>query len=63
MINFYQTEITCPSCGHHTEVTLDSSNGDQDFYEDCHQCCNPIHIQLHANELTNKLEVNVFSDD
>ncbi|WP_434339686.1 CPXCG motif-containing cysteine-rich protein [Motilimonas cestriensis] len=63
MINFYEASITCPICGNHTDVSLDASNGDQDFYEDCRQCCHPIHIHLHANELTNRLEVIVNSDD
>lgn len=63
MINFYEATITCPHCASHTDVALDASNGDQDFYEDCSQCCHPIHIKLHRNELTNKLEVSVNSDE
>ena len=63
MINYYEASISCPVCGKLTDVSLDASNGDQDFYEDCSQCCHPIHIKLHANEMTIHLEVMVNSDD
>ena len=44
-------------------VVLDPSNGDQDYYEDCSNCCNNIHLNLHINELQRKLELNVSTDN
>lgn len=58
-----QTDIQCPHCGHRLHIELDHSNGDQDYYEDCANCCNPIHIQLHIDEVNKHIQVNVSSDD
>ena len=58
-----QTTISCPHCGHHMHIALDYSNGDQDYYEDCPNCCNPVHLNLHLDEIRKKLDVNVMSDD
>ena len=55
--------IVCPNCGHHMHVILDASNGDQDYYEDCTNCCHSIHLNLHINELHSKLELNVSTDN
>ncbi|WP_438863820.1 CPXCG motif-containing cysteine-rich protein [Neptunicella sp.] len=55
--------IECPHCGHKMHIDLDYSNGDQDYFEDCTNCCNPIHLNLHINELRHTLELNISSDD
>ena len=63
MKSLYQKRISCPHCGHHIFVSLDASNGDQDMYEDCAACCNPIHLNMHIDYAHNKLELHVDSDD
>ncbi|CAM2898838.1 MULTISPECIES: CPXCG motif-containing cysteine-rich protein [Vibrio] len=63
MKNFIQKSILCPHCGHHVPVTLDSSNGSQEFYDDCPACCNPIHINLMVNEQLDTVELQVDADD
>ncbi|AUJ69850.1 MULTISPECIES: CPXCG motif-containing cysteine-rich protein [unclassified Pseudoalteromonas] len=63
MKNLYQQRIECPHCGHHIFVNLDTSEGDQDYFEDCAACCNPIHLNMHLDQLHNKLELRVDSDD
>ncbi|MCG9760637.1 MULTISPECIES: CPXCG motif-containing cysteine-rich protein [Pseudoalteromonas] len=63
MRNLYQQRIECPHCGHHIFVNLDTSEGDQDYYEDCAACCNPIHLNMHLDQVHNKLELRVDSDD
>jgi len=55
--------IVCPNCGYHTPVELDASAGDQDFYEDCMACCNPIHLHLHRDEANDRIQVFVDADD
>ena len=57
------TEIVCPHCGHHHHIELDCSNGDQDYIEDCSNCCNPIHLNMHLDEVNRKVELNVSSDN
>ena len=51
MIEYISKRIVCPHCGHHTRVELDASQGDQEFYEDCMACCNPIHLRLDRDGL------------
>jgi transcription elongation factor Elf1 len=62
-VQLKHTTITCPHCGHHLHIELDYSDGDQDYYEDCANCCNPIHLNMHIDELAKKLDVNVSADD
>ncbi|MGL4474899.1 MAG: CPXCG motif-containing cysteine-rich protein [Shewanella sp.] len=55
--------ISCPFCGHHLHIELDASAGDQDYYDDCRVCCNPIHLRLHIDEARRTVELHVDSDD
>ena len=36
--------IDCPYCAESIELTLEPQDIAQDYYEDCHVCCQPIHI-------------------
>ncbi|WP_199608653.1 CPXCG motif-containing cysteine-rich protein [Flocculibacter collagenilyticus] len=63
MLELKSQTIECPHCGHHIHVTIDSSQGDQDYFEDCSACCNPIRLKLHIDEVRRKLELYVDSDD
>jgi hypothetical protein len=44
-------------------IELDYSDGDQDYYEDCANCCNTVHLNMHIDELVKKLDVTVSADD
>ncbi|GAA6186309.1 MULTISPECIES: CPXCG motif-containing cysteine-rich protein [Alteromonadaceae] len=61
----FETEqtIACPECGHHLHISVDYSNGDQDFFEECPNCCHEFHVKLHIDELNRKLQININSDD
>ncbi|GAJ75217.1 hypothetical protein JCM18905_976 [Vibrio sp. JCM 18905] len=50
-----------PHCGHSIGITLDASNGDQEFYDDCPACCHAIHLNMRVDELQDKVEL--FIDD
>ena len=41
-----EQRIECPHCGHHIHLTLDPSEGDQDYYEECPACCMEMHLTL-----------------
>ncbi len=58
-----RVKITCPHCGHPMRVEVDYSNGDQDYYEDCANCCNPVHLNLHIDDLRHKVAVAISGDD
>jgi transcription elongation factor Elf1 len=55
--------IACPHCGHHVHVDLDTTQGDQDYYEDCAACCNPIHMNMHIDEMYKKVQLSIDSGD
>lgn len=55
--------ITCPHCAHHLFVTLDSSEGDQDFFDECPACCMEIHYRMHIDEYHQKILLAIDSDD
>jgi len=38
----------CPHCGEPNLVVVDTSQGEQEFIEDCTVCCRPIEIRVHA---------------
>lgn len=57
-----QWRVECPTCGHHTFVTLEPDDVGQDFIEDCANCCSPIHIQV-TEDLDGQLSVQVDGDD
>ena len=62
-VELKHSKIQCPHCGVTNHIVLDYSNGDQDYYEDCVNCCNPIHLNMHIDEIYKKLDVSVSCDD
>lgn len=55
-------DISCPYCGEMINVIVDGSAGEQDYYEDCSVCCNPILFVMSFNE-QNLIELMVKRDD
>ncbi|OEA47759.1 molybdopterin-guanine dinucleotide biosynthesis protein A [Vibrio parahaemolyticus] len=61
MKNYTERHVKCPHCGHSIGITLDASNGVQEFYDDCPACCHAIHLNMRVDELQDKVEL--FIDD
>ncbi len=59
MKNYTERHVNCPHCGHSISITLDASNGDQEFYDDCPACCHAIHLNMHVDEMNDKVELYV----
>lgn len=55
--------IICPHCGQTIRVTLDTSNGSQDFYDDCPACCHSIHLNMYVNEQHDCIDLSIDADD
>ncbi|KAF0804762.1 hypothetical protein A6D6_02796 [Alcanivorax xiamenensis] len=34
--------VQCPHCWQYFEALVDPSQGDQEYVEDCHVCCQPL---------------------
>ncbi|GAB2189816.1 CPXCG motif-containing cysteine-rich protein [Sessilibacter sp. MAH1] len=43
-------EILCPYCGESQTVTVDFSEGNCDYIEDCQICCRPIDFHLMVDD-------------
>jgi len=57
-----QVQVTCPSCGQPTYITVEPADIGEDFIEDCANCCSPIHIQVTALD-DGEWSVQVDGDD
>ena len=38
--------VTCPYCWAGFETSVDITAGNQNYYEDCPVCCNPIRFRI-----------------
>lgn len=63
MMTIQSKTILCPHCGHHTHIDLDPSNGDQDYYEECANCCQELHVKTHIDEALQRLDIAIDADD
>lgn len=43
------TNITCPYCYSDFSTEIDITAGSQDYFEDCHVCCNPVQLFIHID--------------
>jgi len=43
-------QVPCPYCGEEFEVHATSEQDGQTMYEDCHVCCRPVALLVHAEE-------------
>ncbi|WP_086980941.1 CPXCG motif-containing cysteine-rich protein [Vibrio aphrogenes] len=46
MIKYTEKRVSCPHCGHQIGMTVDSTLGNQEFYDDCPSCNHAIHLEL-----------------
>jgi len=58
-----ELRISCPHCAHHLFVTLDTTSGDQDYYDECPSCCKEMHLNMHIDEYNQKIQLAIDSDD
>jgi transcription elongation factor Elf1 len=61
--NITDKKIQCPHCGHNMHLSLDTTEGDQNYYDECPACCNDIHINMHINQSIDEIELQIDSDD
>lgn len=55
--------LQCPSCGHNTSLDIDTSQGEQDYQEECSACGNLIHVQLDIDEVNQQARIRVDGND
>jgi len=58
-----EQKIRCPHCGHSLFIQLDTTAGDQSYYDTCPACCNDIHINMHVDQVIDDIQVQIDSDD
>ncbi|NOQ77441.1 MAG: CPXCG motif-containing cysteine-rich protein [Methylococcaceae bacterium] len=54
--------INCPYCGESISVLVDSSGGEQNYYEDCSVCCSPILFKVYE-DATGNSNLTIKRDD
>ncbi len=54
--------ILCPNCGHRTTIEIDTSAGDQNFYEECTVCHHEIHLNMHIDQIGRNIELDIETD-
>ncbi|WP_026374675.1 CPXCG motif-containing cysteine-rich protein [Aestuariibacter salexigens] len=62
-MNTKPARVTCPHCGHSMHLSIDFSNGDQDYFEECPNCANDVHLHMHIDDVHKKLDVSISADD
>lgn len=55
--------LSCPYCGESFETSLDVSQGDQSYIEDCYICCRPIQFYLQVDSSGDVADVRVSRED
>lgn len=55
-------DFQCPYCGEVQSTDVDSSGGDQSYWQDCQICCSPILFELFVG-IDSSISVNVKRDD
>ena len=55
--------VECPYCGECFETTVDTSGGDQDYFEDCSVCCQSVEFHLVTGTDGELLSLTTRRDD
>ncbi|WP_455374751.1 CPXCG motif-containing cysteine-rich protein [Kaarinaea lacus] len=55
--------VSCPYCGESFETSIDTSQGNQAYIEDCYVCCRPIQFYLEVDHSGDIAGVRVQRDD
>ncbi|WP_413615811.1 CPXCG motif-containing cysteine-rich protein [Halomonas cupida] len=55
--------VNCPYCDAHFSMLVDPSQGSHESWEDCPQCCAPIHFKVAVSALTGEIESLVVGAD
>ena len=49
MALLHSQSIQCPYCCQVIDIIIDSTITQQEYVEDCHVCCRPIILRIHAD--------------
>ena len=55
--------LDCPYCDAHIELVVDTSQGSHETWEDCPQCCAPVHYRIEVDAVTEDIVSVVAGDD
>ncbi|MEZ8823836.1 CPXCG motif-containing cysteine-rich protein [Vibrio amylolyticus] len=67
MISYTEKKVQCPHCEHTIGLTLDASNGSQEFHDECPHCYRAIRLNMLIDhnlqhvDLTASIEDEPFS--
>ncbi|MDN3651230.1 CPXCG motif-containing cysteine-rich protein [Thalassotalea ponticola] len=61
--NMSKKTIHCPHCAHPMHIELDTSQGDQNYYETCPNCCCEMHLNMHIDDYNQVIQLAIDADD
>lgn len=57
------TKACCPYCGELIEFLFEPLDTEQEYFEDCQVCCQPILIKITSNDGVENIIFNCFRAD
>ncbi|WED23134.1 CPXCG motif-containing cysteine-rich protein [Vibrio sp. JC009] len=63
MKDYTERFVICPHCGFQIAMTIDASNGNQEFYDECPACYKAVHVNMMVDEQYDKINLVVDADD
>lgn len=58
----HDAAVRCPHCGHQIHVSIDVSQGDQDYQDECPACGSDVHLDVHIDDAQDKIIVKVLEE-
>ncbi len=63
LVNLEFRTITCPYCWAGFETSIDCSGGDQDYFDDCPVCCNPVRFLIQVDTDGELVSLDALRED
>ena len=57
------TQISCPYCGEWIQILIEPQDSNQQYFEDCQVCCQPILIKITTDLTGENVIVDSFRAD
>ncbi len=63
MMKYLEQKIQCPHCQHDYALTIDSSSGNQNLYDECPSCSLAIHLDVVVDANQNRVQLSLANDE
>ncbi|MGF1694180.1 CPXCG motif-containing cysteine-rich protein [Vibrio lamellibrachiae] len=63
MRNYTEKQVQCPHCEHTIGLTLDPTDGNQDFHDDCPYCHRAFHLNMLIDSNQHQINLTACIED